>query len=240
MRLAADVDVTVGNLAAAVDTQQHCQPPRRASDALLHLTTPADGITKVRSRIKVGLRVEGPLAAARKREQSKGSYCISKEPGIVPAHRLTGTYAKFLVQARFGPSAHEAGDVAAPTQSSTQKAASHLNRLGRTAWGVDHMHMHMCMCMCMCGERVTDAGSVTYFTTLAMLGEITKEQGRAAGGDSGSYPNTTAGEREVNSTLRATSWEHGKRHGNMATWRQHRGNMATCRVTRKIAPFPCC
>tara|TARA_B100000768_G_scaffold69009_1_gene66406 strand:- start:130 stop:690 length:561 start_codon:yes stop_codon:yes gene_type:complete len=43
MRLAADVDVTVGNLAAAVDTQQHCQPRRRASDGLLHLTAP-DGI----------------------------------------------------------------------------------------------------------------------------------------------------------------------------------------------------
>ena len=30
------------------------------------------------------------------------------------------------------------GKVAAPTQSSTQKTASHLIRLGRTACGVDH------------------------------------------------------------------------------------------------------
>eukprot|EP00964_Phaeocystis_antarctica_P081926 scaffold51302_cov34-Phaeocystis_antarctica.AAC.1 len=32
----------------------------------------------------------------------------------------------------------EDGKVAAPTQSSTQKTASHLIRLGRTACGVDH------------------------------------------------------------------------------------------------------
>ena len=31
------------------------------------------------------------------------------------------------------------GKVAAPTQSSTQKTASHLIRLGRTACGVDHV-----------------------------------------------------------------------------------------------------
>ena len=90
MRLATDVDVAVGNLAAAVngvDTQQHCQPPRRASDALLRPTAP-DG--KIRTRMKVELCV-GPWRL-RVREQRKGSCRISKEPGIVP-HRFTGTYS---------------------------------------------------------------------------------------------------------------------------------------------------
>ena len=163
------------------------------------------------------------MAAARAREQSKGSYRISKEPGIVP-HRATGTYSKFLVQARFGPSVHVAGDVAAPTQSSTQKAASHLNRLGRSACGASTT------CAVREGARRTFCHVLYPPLYRLMLGEITKEQGRVQLAEIAAAILTRPLAKE-RSTAQGnimgtwqTSWQHGNMAATRATWGSMQGD----------------